>query len=102
MLRCGRHLAVIIPRWQPEPEPKPSLIEKFGDQVVLGLAAAAAASIFSNIMMMVSVPEKLKALGDRVEVLVGEMKGYKDDMKEISDEVHKIQLDINTLKLKQK
>ena len=52
-------------------------------------------------MMLVSVPEKLKALGDRVEVLVSEMRGYRQEIKEMSEEVQKIQLDVNTLKSKQ-
>lgn len=94
-------MAVIIPRRQPEPEPQPSLIERFGDQVVAGLALAAAASIMSSMMMLVSVPEKLKALGDRVEVLVSEMRGYRQEIKEMSEKVQKIQLDVNTLKSKQ-
>lgn len=93
---------MIIPKRQPEPEPQPSLIERFGDQVVAGLALAAAASITSSMMMLVSVPEKLKALGDRVEVLVSEMRGYRQEIKEMSEEVQQIQLDINTLKSKQR
>lgn len=92
---------VIIPRRQPEPEPQPSLVEKFGDQVVAGLALAAAASITTSLMMLVSVPEKLKALGDRVEVLVSEMRGYRQEIKEINEEVQRIQLDVNTLKSRQ-
>lgn len=91
---------VIIPRRQSEPEPDPSLIEKFGNQIVAGLALAAATSIASNLMMLVSVPEKLKALGDRVEVLVGEMNGYRQEIKEVNREMQIIKLDVNTLKMK--
>ena len=91
---------VIIPRRQPDPEPEPNWVEKFGNQIAAGLAIAAATSIVSNMMMLVSVPEKLKALGDRVEVLVGEMRGYREEIREVNKEMHMIKLDVNTLKLK--
>jgi len=91
---------VIIPRRSPEPEPEPTWVEKFGNQIVAGLALAAATSIASNLMMLVSVPEKLKALGDRVEVLVGEMRGYREEIKEVNKEMQDIKLDVNTLKMK--
>lgn len=93
--------SVIIPRRSPEPEPEPTWVEKFGNQIVAGLALAAATSIASNLMMLVSVPEKLKALGDRVEVLVSEMRGYREEIKEVNKEMHMIKLEVNTLKMKQ-
>jgi hypothetical protein len=91
---------VIIPRRQPDPEPEPNWVEKYCNQIAAGLAIAAATSIVSNMMMLVSVPEKLKALGDRVEVLVGEMRGYREEIREVNKEMHMIKLDVNTLKLK--
>jgi hypothetical protein len=95
-----RSAVVIIPRRQSEPEPEPSIFEKFGNQIIAGLALAAATSIASNLLMIVSVPEKLKALGDRVEVLVREMNGYRQEIREVNREVQNIKLDLNTLKLK--